>query len=206
MGLGDWLQATLGFLGPAGILAAMFLIFFVDAVVFPALPEVFVVLFYFQLADVSQWAWNPFVAAGALLLLAVLGDVCGNASLYTVVRWFNRRGRVPRRLARFMQQWTKFLVTSDERVLLVNRVAPAVPFTGAFIAVCGWSIGKSLAFIAIGGAAKYGVLLGLVAGLGVAFDREAAQWITLAAVAVLIVVSVAAGQVRKRRMQARGVA
>src|SRR3972149_1756147 len=183
MGLGDWLQSTLGFLGPRGLLVALFLIFFVDAVVFPALPELFVVVFYFQLVD---WGWLPLAAGGSLLALAILGDLMGNASLYAIVRWFDRRGRIPRRLASAMQRWTKFLVTSDERILLVNRVAPAVPFTGAFIAVCGWDLRKSLAFIAIGGAAKDGVLLVLIAGLGGAFSPETARIVTLVAVVVLV--------------------
>ena len=134
---------------------------------------------------------------------AVLGDVSGNASLYAVVRWFHRRGKVPKRIAHAMQRWTKFLVTSDERILLVNRVAPAVPFTGAFIAVCGWDVKKSLAFIAIGGAAKYAFLLVLVAGLGVAFSPETARLVTLVAVIVLVAASVGAGQYRKRKLQAQ---
>ena len=200
MGLGDWLQSTLGFLGPGGLLVAIFLIFFVDAVVFPALPELFVVVFYFQLVD---WGWLPLAAGGSLLALAILGDLMGNASLYAIVRWFDRRGRIPRRLASAMQRWTKFLVTSDERILLVNRVAPAVPFTGAFIAVCGWDLRKSLAFIAIGGAAKYALLLVIIAGLGVAFSPETARIVTLVAVVVLVGASVAAGQIRKRRLQGR---
>src|SRR3990170_3089492 len=148
MGLGDWLQSTLGFLGPGGLLVAIFLIFFVDAVVFPALPELFVVVFYFQLVD---WGWLPLAAGGALLAL----------------------------------------------------VAPAVPFTGAFIAVCGWNLRKSLAFIAIGGAAKYALLLVIIAGLGVAFSPETARIVTLVAVVVLVGASVAAGQIRKRRLQGR---
>ena len=199
MGLGDWIGSTLAFLGPTGLLVAMFFIFFVDAIVFPALPELFVVLFYFQLVD--GWTWAPVAAGASLLALAVLGDVSGNASLYTVVRWFHRRGKVPKRLAHAMQRWTKFLVTSDERILLVNRVAPAVPFTGAFIAVCGWDVKKSLAFIAIGGAAKYAFLLVLVAGLGVAFSPETARLVTLVAVIVLVAASVGAGQYRKRRLR-----
>jgi len=201
MAFGDWFQSALGFLGPGGLLVAMFLIFFVDAVVFPALPELFVVVFYFQLTD--GWGWIPLVAATALLSLALLGDVCGNGTLYVVVRWFHRRGHLPKWLASAMQRWTKFLVTSDERILLVNRVAPAVPFTGAFIAVCGWNLRKSLAYIVVGGAAKYALLLAIVAGLGVAFSPETARLVTIVAVVTLVVASVAAGQIRKRRLKAR---
>ena len=200
MGLGDWIGSALAFLGPTGLLVAMFFIFFVDAVVFPALPELFVVLFYFQLVD--GWTWAPVAAGASLLGLAVLGDVSGNASLYAVVRWFHRRGKVPKRLANAMQRWTKFLVTSDERILLVNRIAPAVPFTGAFIAVCGWNLRRSLSYIAIGGAAKYAALLVIVAWLGVAFNPDTARWVTLIAVLALVAASVLAGQFRRRRLLA----
>ena len=200
MGLGEWIQASLEVLGPGGLLLAVFLIFFVDAVIFPALPELFVVLFYFQF--VTAWGWVPLAAAAALLALAVLGDLSGNASLYAIVGWFHRRGKVPKRLQRAMQRWTKFLVTSDERILLVNRIAPAVPFTGAFIAVCGWNLRRSLSYIAIGGAAKYAALLVIVAWLGVAFNPDTARWVTLIAVLALVAASVLAGQFRRRRLLA----
>lgn len=201
MALGDWIGAALAFLGPAGTLLAMFLIFLLDAALFPALPEVFIVLFYAALT--TQWAWAPLPAAVSLLALAVAGDVCGNAGLYGAVRALRSRGRLPAFIERAMQKWTAFLAVGDERAILLNRIAPVVPLTGAFIAVCGWSLRRSLAYVVLGGAVKYAALLVLVLWLGVAFDRDTASLITLTAVVVLVAVSFVAGRYRRHRMVAR---
>ena len=201
MALGDWLGAALAFLGPPGLLAAMFLIFLADAAVFPALPELFIVAFYFQLT--LGFLWPPLAASTALLVLALSGDLCGNAGLYALVRWFQRRGHMPVRLERIMKRWTSFLIVGDERVILVNRIAPAVPLTGAFIAVCGRSLRRSLAYVLVGGAVKYVALLALAVFLGVVFAPETARDVTIVAVIVLIGISLAAGQYRHRRMEAR---
>ena len=201
MALGDWIRDAFAFLGPGGILAAMFLIFLVDAAIFPALPEVFIVLFYQQLVD--TWFWSIAVAAGSLLVLALAGDLCGNAGMYGITKWFHARGKVPRILEKAMKKWTSFLAVRDERIILVNRIAPAVPFTGAFIAVCGWNLRRSLAYVLLGGVVKYMLLLVLVIGLGLAFDPEAARLVTLVAVVVLVVASLAAGWYRGRKREVR---
>lgn len=200
MGLGEWIQDALGFLGPGGLLAAMFLIFLVDAAIFPALPELFIVAFYFEL--VGPFLWSPAAAAIALLVLAVAGDLCGNAGLYGLVRFFHRRGRFPVRLEKVMRKWTSILLVTDEKILLVNRVAPAVPLTGAFIAVLGWNLRKALAYVLIGGVAKYTLLLALAVFLGFAFAPDTARLATWSAVVVLVVASLAAGRYRKRKMEA----
>jgi membrane protein DedA with SNARE-associated domain len=102
-----------------------------------------------------------------------------------------------------MKKWTSFLAVRDERIILVNRIAPAVPFTGAFIAVCGWNLRRSLAYVLLGGVVKYMLLLVLVIGLGLAFDPEAARLVTLVAVVVLVVASLAAGWYRGRKREVR---
>ncbi|MEK6851813.1 MAG: hypothetical protein AABY30_04665 [Candidatus Thermoplasmatota archaeon] len=201
MGLGEWIGAALSFLGPPGVLAAMFLIFLLDAALFPALPEVFIVAFYFVLT--GTWAWAPAAAVATLLALALAGDLCGNAGLYAIVRRIQDAGRWPRFLERAMKKWTSFLAVSDERVILVNRIAPAVPLTGAFIAVCGWSLSKSLGYVLLGGAVKYVALLAIVLGLGVAFDPDTARLISVVAVVALVVASLVAGWYRRQRMVAR---
>jgi len=201
MALGDWIRDAFAFLGPGGILAAMFLIFLVDAAIFPALPEVFIVLFYQQLVD--TWFWSTAPAAGSLLVLALAGDLCGNAGMYGITKWFHARGKVPRILEKAMKKWTSFLAVRDERIILVNRIAPAVPFTGAFIAVCGWNLRRSLAYVLLGGVVKYVLLLLLVIGLGLAFEPGAARLVTLVAVVVLVVASLAAGWYRGRKREVR---
>src|SRR3970040_190042 len=198
MGLGEWIGGALAFLGPPGLLAAMFLIFLPDAAIFPALPEFFIVAFYLGL--VGRWAWAPTVAAAVLLVLALAGDLAGNAGLYAIVRALRNRGKVPRFIEKAMKKWTSLLAVGDERVILVNRIAPAVPLTGAFIAVCGWSLRKSLAYVLIGGGAEYAFLVVIVVGLGVAFDQGTARLVSFVAVIVLIVASFVAGWIRRQRM------
>ena len=200
MALGDWIRDAFAFLGPGGVLVAIFLIFLADAAVFPALPELFIVLFYQQLVD--QWSWSIPAAAGSLLVLALAGDLGGNAGMYKVMKWFHARGKVPKFLERAMKKWTSFLAVRDERIILVNRIAPAVPFTGAFIAVCGWSLRRSLAYVLIGGVAKYVLLLLLVIGLGLAVEPGLARLVTLVAVIVLVAASLGAGWYRGRKREA----
>src|SRR5881409_2450206 len=129
MGLGDWIQNAFAFLGPGGLLAAMFLIFLADAAIFPALPELFIVVFYQEL--VYTWSWSAILAAVSLLILALAGDLSGNAAMYGIMKWFHARGDVPKFIEKAMKKWTSFLAVRDERIILVNRIAPAVPFTGA---------------------------------------------------------------------------
>lgn len=158
----------------------------------------FIVAFYFELT--IPWGWAPGTAAVLLLALALAGDLCGNLALYGVVRAYRSRGRTPGILQRAMRTWTSFLAVKDERLILVNRIAPAVPLTGAFIAVCGWDLRRSLAYVLAGGVAKYALLLGLAAVLGVTLSPDTGRWVTLAAVVVLVGVSLAAGQIRRRRI------
>ena|SRR3990170_2157844 len=209
MGLGEWIGAALAFLGPPGVLAGMFLIFLVDAAIFPALPEVFILLFYDQL--VSSWGWPSVAAAAVLLVLALAGDVSGNAAVYSFVKRSRAGRRTPRLLRRWgawvekvMKRWVSFLLVRDERVILMNRIAPAVPITGAFIAVCGWNLRRSLAYVVVGGAVKYVFLLALFVGLGYAVDPGTARWVSISAVLALVVASLAAGWYRRQRMVARG--
>ncbi len=178
----------------------MFLIFLVDAALFPALPEVFIVGFYFL-----HPAFNmaPLPWALTLLGVALAGDVAGNSLLYWVVKaGLVRTNRMPGWLDRAMKKWTSLLLVRDERVILVNRIAPAVPLTGAFIAVCGWSLRKSLGYVLLGGAVKYSVLLVLIGAVGLAFSPDVARIVTIVAVVVFVGASLVAGRMQARRMEA----
>jgi len=203
MGLADFLAGALGALGPGGLALALFLIFVADAAVFPALPEVWLALFFPVMppgGDTLSW--------GLLLLaMAVAGEAVGNSLLYLVVRHvFVKRGRWPRFLEKAMRKWTGFLVVPDERIILVNRVAPVVPFVGAFIAVLKWDYRKSLAYIVVGAAAKYALLLVLLGTVLSAYPREMAEWLTLVLVFLVIGISALSSLVYRRRLRAKGAA
>ena len=175
----------------------MFLIFVVDASVIPTLPEVFVVAFY---SLHTLFGLPPIAWAAALLLMAVAGEVTGNSLLY----WFVHRvlvqtGRMPRRIEALMRRWTNFLILHDERIILLNRVIPVVPFVGAFIAALKWNYPKSVAFIVIGAGVKYAGLLLLVGIVGVAYDPSMAGWITILLVLALVAVSAVGSYLYRRR-------
>ncbi len=192
----DWLYGLFGFLGAAGTLIALFLVFVVDAAVVPALPELAVVLSYLYRAPGT----DPIVWASLLLVMAVAGEVVGNTIMFLWVRKLVvDRGHLPRVVDRMMKGWTRVLLVRDERIILVNRIAPVLPFVGAFIAVVGWSYRKSVAYIVVGAAAKYSLLLVLVGYLGIAYDPNTATLITVAAVLALVAASVVASLVLRRR-------
>ncbi len=195
----SWLSGLFAFLGPAGTLLALFLVFVIDAAIIPALPELAVVL-SFLLGDpgVGPVAW-----AILLLAMALAGELVGNNVMYLWVRKLVvDRGRLPKILERAMQRWTRFLVVPDERIILVNRIAPVLPFAGAFIAILHWRYARSFAYIAIGAVAKYSALLVLVGYLGVIYDPNTATLVTIAAVVVLVVASVIASTLYRRRASA----
>ncbi len=196
----DWLSGLFAFLGPAGTLVALFFVFVIDAAIIPALPELAVVLSYLlgRPADVAPIPW-----AALLLAMAVAGEVVGNTLMFLWVRKLVvDRGHLPRFIGRAMRGWTNLMLVKDERIILLNRIAPVVPFVGAFIAVVGWSFRRSVAYIIVGAAAKYSLLLVLVGYLGVVYDPNTATLITVVAVLVLVAVSVGAAMLFRRRAAA----
>jgi hypothetical protein len=197
--LDEFLAALFGSLGPAGSLVALLLIFAVDAAFFPALPEVWIVVTFTYRPEVL----DPAVWAGLLLAVAIAGDLLGTTALYGAVRrWVVRRRRMPRWLERAMQKWTSFLIVRDERVILMNRAVPVVPMVGAFIATLGWDYPRSMGYVAVGGLAKYAVLLYIVFAIGVAYDLATARSITLLLVVSVVAVSFVASAWRRRRIGA----
>ncbi len=197
--LGEILSSALQSLGWPGLILAIFLIFMVDAAIFPALPEIFIVAFYVQYGALGL---EPFTWGVALLLTAMAGELCGNGIIYTVFsRFLVKKKRMPRLLDKAIKGWANFLIVKNENVVLMNRFAPAVPFIGAFIAVCNWNVRKSFAYILLGSIIKYSILLAIVGYLNIAYDPQIAQWLTLAAVVIIIVLSIAASFVRRRRLR-----
>ena len=192
----DWLAGFFAFLGPAGTLVALFLAFVIDAAIIPTLPELAVVLSYLYRAPGT----DPLPWALLLLAMAVGGEVVGNTLMFLWVRKLVvDRGHLPRLIDRAMRGWTNLLLVRDERIILVNRIAPVVPFVGAFIAVVGWSYPRSILYIVLGAAAKYGLLLVLVGYLGIVYDPGTATLVTVVAVLVLVGLSVSAAILLRRR-------
>lgn len=185
--LGDTLVNLFSGLGLVGGLVSIFLIFYFDAMIIPLIPEFFAVVFF--LTDPTlQWGI-------LILIIAEIGEVLGNSTLYFVVK----RIGVPGFLKKQMNKWVNFLMLKDERLILSNRIAPTVPFVGAFIAACEWDYSKSITYVAVGGLIKYTVLLSIVAAFDVAYPRDLAQTLTLVFVIAFIAISLVLSQVKSRR-------
>ncbi len=175
-GLFDWFRGFgLGF-----TLLGLFLILVIDATVFPALPELFAVLAF--LMD-PTWEWGA-----AILMTACLAEIVGNSLLYGLVKW----KKLPGAIERIMSKWTEFILLGDERIILLNRIAPVMPFTGAFMAVCRWDYKKCMIYLVIGGLVKYSALLALVGFFNYQFDPDTAQMFSIVMVLAVVCVSIAA--------------
>src|SRR5439155_1644239 len=78
--LDELLTALFGSLGPVGSLLILLIVFALDAALFPALPEVWIVLTYtYRPEPLGPIAW-----AGLLLAMAVAGDVVETARWFTL--------------------------------------------------------------------------------------------------------------------------
>lgn len=173
--------------GPGGELIFLFTVLCIDALLVPTLPELFVMGFY---------ASNPTPMWGLTLLgVVIAAEISGNGILYLAVRRFG----LPEFLESRMRRWVQFLVVHDERIILVNRVAPIIPFVGAFIATQKWDVRRSFFYIFIGGAVKYTLLIGFVSIFFLYFEAKTARNVTLVAIAALIAVSLVQGHMARKR-------
>ena len=188
--IGDALVDFFGGFGGVGLIAALYLIFLVDSMIFPALPDFFLLVIYATNPHSTPWALT-------LFCIAVAGSFTGNTLLYLIVK----KTTMPGFIARAMQKYSDLLIVNDERILLVNRVAPVLPYTGAFIAVNNWRYPLAITYIVVGAAAKFGVLLMLSGTFYRLFKQGVAQDATLVLIVATIAVSLAASFIEKQRLK-----
>ena len=186
--IGGWLSGLFGPYGETGVLLLIFFIFFIDALLFPTLPELFFVIGFMA---------YPTLGFGSMLLLtAVIAEVIGVSLLYFVVE----KIKVPDRIKNTVDRYVKFLVVSDERMLLVNRIAPMIPFTGAFISIVdSWRLNRALFYIVIGCILKYGVIMLMGNFFFEYFSSDTATMYTLIFIIALIIISMVLAIAKKRR-------
>ena len=186
--LGDWLFGLFDGLGETGVLFCIFILFFIDALIFPTLPEMFFILGFNQ---------DPTIGFGCeLLAVAILGELAGIFLLYYVVKNIS----VPKRISKIANAYIDFLVVSDERIILVNRVAPMIPFLGAFIAMIrSWRPKVCMAYIVLGCILKYGAIMLASNFFYSYFGSDQAQTITLVFIFAVIIVSFVASVIKKKR-------
>jgi len=188
--IGDVIVDFFSGFGGLGLIIALYLIFLVDSMIFPALPDFFLLMIYATDPHSLPWALT-------LFCVAVAGSFSGNTLLYLLVK----KASVPGFIARAMQKYSDLLIVNDERILLINRVAPVLPYTGAFIAVNNWRYRLSITYIVAGAATKFGVLLMLSGTFYRLFKRGVAQNATLVLIIATIAVSLVASYIEKRRLR-----
>jgi hypothetical protein len=174
--------------GMAGVIAMVFVAFLVDATVFPFLPEIFIII---------GFAYEPTPEfAIVLLLTAIVAECLGNTLLYCAVERFG----LPKRLKRIMNKYVSILIVSDERMMLLNRVAPMIPYSGAFISVIeSWRLSRALFYIVIGCILKYGLILSMSTFFYSYFTSDVAQYVMIGFVLLILAVSLIASYIRKKR-------
>jgi hypothetical protein len=190
--VGTFITSLLSPLGIGGSLLCIFLLFYIDSIVFPTVPELFTVLIF-----TGETSLDPVLFGAAVLVTLMAAEVAGVLTLYYAVS----RARLPDRISRVIRRYQGFLICPDERMILINRIAPMLPFVGAFIAVAKWDLRKSLTYVLLGGAIKYGIILSLSTLFLVFLSRGTATLFTIVMVLIIIVLSLVASYVRKQRME-----
>ena len=183
-------------LGDVGMLLALILIIWLDGTAFPTVPEIWMVFIFGARSDSF-----PLLAWGiTIVIVATLAGLAGNLTLYSLVKI----AKLPHWIQKKMRQYTQFLIVKDERLLILNRFAPIVPYTGAFVAACGWNLRKSVLYLAVSGMAKSAVIV-LISWLS--FDnlrQEAAFWVAVGTVGILVGASIVSSLVYRWRARKRG--
>jgi len=185
--IGDWIYGLFGSSGEMGLLLCIFLIFLIDALVFPTLPE-----FFFVIA----FMYKPELGFGLELLgVALAAELIGVTALYVIVGHL----KIPKRIEKLINKYVDFLLLGDERLILLNRIAPMIPFCGAFIRIVKWDFKKSLLYVVIGCVVKYGVIMLMSNFFFNYFGSSEAQWFTLIFIFVVIAISFVLSIVYKKK-------
>jgi len=175
--------------GMTGFIAALYIIFLVDSMFFPSLPELF---FLVSFLLKPSFLWGLF-----LLIIALFGIFCGNTILYIMAK----KARIPRFIEDIMKRYTDFLVLSDERILFLNNIIPVLPYSGAFMAVNKWDYKKAMAYLESGAMIKFSILLLLSNTFYIVFKEGIAKKATIILIFVTIALSFLLSYFRKRKME-----
>jgi membrane protein DedA with SNARE-associated domain len=191
--IGEEIIDAFASLGDVGMILALVAIILIDGTGVPTLPEVWMIWIFAVHFDSLGWAV-------LLIVVASIASLGGNFILYSVVKLIG----MPKRIQKVMRKYTDFLIVSDERLLLLNRVAPLVPYTGAFIAVLNWDLRKCVLYLIIGAMAKSTVVIALA---WLSYDnlrQDVAPWVALIAVAIVLLASIIASLIYKRKIGVEG--
>jgi hypothetical protein len=181
-------------LGLAGGLLALFLVLYINSVAIPTLPEVFLVIIF-----TTGYGIDPLLLAVLILIVATLSEALGLMTLYFLAK----RIQLPPRIERIFDSYRNFLFVHDERMILVNRVAPLIWFLGMFVAFAHWDLRLSLKYQAIGGLVRYGVILALGGLFLMVTKQGTATLATLVIVLIALAVSFLVALLNRRKLEKR---
>jgi hypothetical protein len=187
--LGQSIFDLLSPLGPAGLLVCVFALFYIDAIVFPTVPELFAVIIF--IANPTLWF------AGAMLGTIAVAEILGLTTLYMVVK----RWQPPQVICRAIRKYRDFLFVKDEKAILVNRIAPILPFIGAFVAINNWSYRRSIYYTIVGGMVKYGVILAISGWFFTFMNQGDAANFTFLMIVIVLAISFIVSAYRRRRVR-----
>jgi len=195
MGVGDFLFDFFAGLGDQGILLALFLLFLLDAILVPTLPELFFIL---GIGANPSWEFSF-----AVLMAGFAGELAGLFSLYFLVRLVG----LPRRIEKALNKYLDFLIVNDEKVMLINRAAPMIPFAGAFMAIMRkrWDVRKCVMWSALGYFIKYGLIMILGQSAAAFFDSGTSRYVMLVGIFIVIGLSMILTFYRKRQLDKKDV-
>jgi membrane protein YqaA with SNARE-associated domain len=175
-------------LGDVGMMLAIVVIIWIDGTAFPTLPEIWMVWIFG--VHPHSFAW-----AATLVLVASLASLLGNFTLYGIVKLT----KMPPWIQKKMKQYTNFLIVHDERLLLLNRIAPIIPYTGAFIAACNWNVRKCAVYIFASAIAKFSIIVIISWASYESLKEEVAPWVSVGFVAIFLLTSIIVSLIYKRR-------
>ncbi|MDG6220377.1 MAG: hypothetical protein QCI38_02885 [Candidatus Thermoplasmatota archaeon] len=170
--------------GAVGLVFLVGIIAYFDAMTFPLLPEVtFIVSFLLH----PQLGVDPLFYGIALLASIAIFESAGVYSIYYVVDHIT----VPKRVKKVATRYLDMMFVSDERVILMDRIVPAVPFVGVFISFCNWNVKKAIAYNVLGCLVKYSILLIFAGTLAEAYTSGFAGDMTMFLVLIIVGLSIA---------------
>jgi len=168
-------------------------LFYVDAIIFPTLPELFTVIIF-----VAGRSTVPDLLLAVLILAVIaMAEFSGLSTLYFIIK----KVRVPNAIKKAADRYSCFLFVSDERIILINRLAPVLPFIGAFVAILNWSYRKAVIYTFAGGMIKYGVILALASWFFAYLGQGTGMQVTLFMVLAILAISFALSYYRRRQMR-----
>ncbi|MEA2054452.1 MAG: hypothetical protein U9O96_04975 [Candidatus Thermoplasmatota archaeon] len=187
--IGDAIINFFSNFGVIGMVLALYVIFLIDSMIFPALPDFFLLVIYSTNPQNFLWGF-------VILIIAVFASFSGNSILYLIVKKYSP----PHFIKNLMKKYSEMLIVKDERILLINRIAPVLPYTGAFIAINDWNYKKSIAYIVAGAIIKFGFLLLLSGTFYALFEKGVAQNATFILIIATIVISLIASHLEKGKL------